>query len=173
MDGQMPMGAMPPKQEHHGMPGWIAIIVILALLAGGYWFWQQSGGAGGSTEEIAPGQTLTKAPRGRVIAGFPQEFLLEDGVAIAESASINYADSGTDLFSVSYLSKKSFEENIAAFRSYLEQNGWDITQMANPENEPVTNFYAYKGQAEVNITLALTDEGVAMTIAYVVHGQQQ
>lgn len=161
----------PMKKNHGGMVGGIVIIVILLLLA--FWFSGMSSpdAMTGDSREIAPGQILTDAPQGDVVAGFPKELLLEEGVATDQSYSITYTDGNMSQPVVTYRSAKALDENVDAYKSYLLLNGWSITHMASAQELPTTFFYAYKDSAEVNVTFASQEEGIMVTIAYVVRAQ--
>jgi hypothetical protein len=152
--------------EHHWGPSQIVvvIIVIVVLLILGFWLYGKTGtslpGAGTTTrpttEEIAPGQTLTHAAEGKIIAGFPKELLLEDGVSVSESYSIAYANDNVAQPAVHYTSHKSLAENVALFGDYFSASGWTVTQEADASATGVTSFYATRGEnEEVNVTLGV------------------
>ncbi len=158
------------KKTHGGLI--VTLAIILIALVAVLWFsdgniMQQTDGP----REIAPGQILTDAPDGTVIADFPTELLLEPGVATDSSYSIAYAGDNTSQPVVSYRSAKTLEENIAMYDVFLDTNGWDVTHHADANEAPATFFYAYKDNAEVNITLVSDASGVMVTIAYVLHQQ--
>ncbi len=151
------------------------LIILLLILVAALWLADKAPsalpGQQGTSQEIAPGQTLTEAAEGQVIAGFPEDFILEKGVTTDSSYSIAYADNNTSQPVASYRSKKTLEENVAAYGAYLALNGWMLTHAAESSARPVTFFYATKDTAEVNITFAEDTGGVMVTIAYVTRGE--
>lgn len=149
----------------------LAIIILLVALTGLLWLSDGGMQKTDGPREIAPGQILTDAPEGSVIANFPTELLLESGVTTDASYSIAYASDNTSQPVVSYRSAKTLEENIALYDVFLDTNGWNTTHHADANEAPATFFYAYKDNAEVNITFVSDASGVMVTIAYVLHQQ--
>lgn len=176
MDGTSPLGGIHypnqsaphvPPSSRVTMPTWVAVVLFVFILALGYWFWRNY--FAGTVRDIGSGQTLSEAPRGKVVAGFPKELIVEDDPTVRESYSISYAESNTKQPVVSYRSAKTLSENVSMFSDYLRSDGWRITHHANAEELPVTFFYAYKDLSEVNITMQSDDDGVLVTIAYAEH----
>ena len=157
------------KKSHGGLI--LGLVIIFLILLGLLWLSDGGMQQAGGPREIAPGQVLTEAPEGEVVGGFPTELLLEPEAATDASYSIAYADDNTTQPVVSYRSAKPLSENIASYKTYLEGNGWDIKQYADENVAPVTFFYAYKANAEVNVTFASDVSGVMVTISYVLHQQ--
>ncbi|MBP9771565.1 MAG: hypothetical protein KBD16_01430 [Candidatus Pacebacteria bacterium] len=172
---QSPSGVIRTEEVHHTKKSRgglvVGLVILLLILLALLWLsdggMQQTGGP----REIAPGQTLTEAAEGQVVGGFPTELLLEPEATTDSSYSIAYTDGNISQPVVSYRSAKTLGENVASYKTYLEGNGWNITHQADENVAPVTFFYAYKANAEVNITFASDVSGVMVTIAYVLHQQ--
>ena len=160
------------KKNRNGLVGGVIIVLLLLILL--VLWGMKAPTDGGKTEgprEIAPGEILTDAPDGEIINGFPRELILEEDITTDESYSIAYADENMSQPVVSFHSKKSLAENITGYRVYLETNGWNITHQADADEAPSTFFYAYKENAETNITFVTDASGITVTISYVLHQQ--
>lgn len=179
-------GMYQPKPSRSPRSTWMVWLILLVLiLVGVLWISGKTPrqivpGQRGESEEIAPGTTLTQAPEGKVVAGFPTELILESDVAAGDSYSIAYANDDIAQPVVSYTSKRTLQENIDAYGAYLALNGWNVSHEADASEDPVF-FYASKGSADVNITFAEeepveTMEGemvqhIKVTIAYLERGE--
>jgi hypothetical protein len=149
------------------------LVVLLLLLWAAFWLADKTPNVmkqGGTSQEIAPGQTLTQAPEGSIVEGFPSKLILEENVAATQSYTIAYTDGNITQPVVSYRSKKTLTENVAAYGAYLALNGWNVTHEADA-TETVTFFYATQGTTDINVTFAKDSEGVMVTIAYVTRGE--
>lgn len=112
-------------------------------------------------------ERITTAPAGEVVANFPKSLILEKGISIEQSYSINYQGGAVIQPVVKYISEKSMGDNVNEFKNYLTQNGWTITHEANP-NLAITFFSATKQSEKVNITLAVDriSQKITVTIAH-------
>ena len=105
--------------------------------------------------------------RPRLIAGFPAELLLEQDAVIDTSYSIEYGAQGMVMPVARYTSKLGFNQSVDGYRRLLVEKGWLIGKDGTVDEVPVTNFFATKDGAEVNITLSLQSAGNAVVeIAY-------
>ena len=139
------------------------VLVALAYLLGFV------GGERGETtiERVGPGQELTTPPQGQLVENFPNELLLEEGIALQDSYSIDYQYFDVEQPVVRYTSELDFTENVALFSDFFAANGWDVGKEADPAAESVTSFYAKKGGDEVNVTFILESGGVVVNISYI------
>ena len=137
----------------------IVVIGVVLIVGGGYWF----ANLRERTSELEDGTKVVSAPRGKVISGFPEEFLIETA-AVEESYRLQY-ESGVHQPVLVYASTRSFEENLDAFRDRLSQGGWIIIK--EDTSAPVGSLYGRKGQEDVNVTVTAKEEGVGVSIAYV------
>lgn len=139
----------------------IIIVIILILLALAYWQTHLRQ----KVTKIDDNQTLTTAPEGKTVSGFPADLIQEQNTAIGQSFGLNYKDSGISQPVVQYASKRGLEDNVVIYRQYLSNNNWLITHEANPNENP-TFFYATKDNSQVNITFVESNGQVNVTIAY-------
>jgi len=145
----------------------VGLVILVVLLFLGLWL-KDLEDARGVTEEIKPGQEITRVEQGRVVKNFPNEFLPKAGTVIQESYSISYTDKGVEQPVIRYISTESLADNVSAFATLLDEGGWDVVHEADADAEDVTFFYATSGLEEVNITLVAEDEGTMVNIAYVI-----
>jgi len=170
MEGDMntqEMGNIPaPMHEHHwGVKQTVWTIVVLVVLAlVGVWL-RGVIDTTHTTELIKPGQEITRIKDGLVIENFPSEFLIEDDVEVIESYSIAYSDELIEQPAVRYLSSLTLAENVSRFGDVLENGGWEVPQVANPESAGVTFFYATRGSHSVNITFVSSENGVEVSVS--------
>lgn len=133
-------------------------LVALAALVGGYLLYSNN-------KEYSQ----SKAPAGEVVVNFPKEFLLEKGVAVSESYSLDYSRSNLKQPVVEYISALNMTQNVVSFGGYLRKNGWTISREADPLKSS-TFFYASKEKNEVNITFSTEAGKVKVVISYLVRG---
>lgn len=166
-DMQMPRPAQQPSQpsmpprEHHYMTLVWGLIVLIIVVVGALWL------LGGKTERTfdANGNEIIHARAGEVITGFPAELLAEN-VTPEASYVINYEDEGRRLFQVRYISNLLYDENVALYKSKLDEAGWSFTRYPGSE-APVTNIGAVKDGAEVSVTVVFKPNAdVVVEIAY-------
>lgn len=159
-------------QIHLGL-WWLLVFVLLAL-AFVIWSKKNDGNlfkSSETVEDIGSGKTLVTSEEGKVISGFPRELLLERGVEVLKSYSINSSNDKTIQPVVEYYSELSLSENIIKFGSYLKENNWTIINEPKEENYPVASFYARKDNQELNLTFSVEEENSALKviISYVLH----
>jgi hypothetical protein len=141
-----------------------AVVVVLLLVAGVLWWFENYRE---STNELPSGSTLTTAPEGKVVSGFPMDLILEDDVKLSNSFRMDYAENKVSQPVVSYVSSKGYVENIEAYKAYLSAQGWEVSHEADASTGGTTFFYAKKGDAVVNITLTPKAEGgTSIVVAY-------
>jgi hypothetical protein len=157
----------PSSPSGHTKTAWVVVVILIVVLAAagvGYWYYQKME----MGREIAPGAHLTEVPQGQVVADFPQDLILEKDVPVTQSYRIDYADGNVKQPTASYVSRKSLQDNISAFRLYLTGNGWNLLQAGNSTENP-TSIYAVKDTAQVNILLTSIDSGTTQVdLAYAV-----
>lgn len=145
----------------------VAGVVGVLLLLGAYWVW------GPSREEVVTletGEVLRTAREGQIVRSFPRDLLLESGVDVEESYSLEYQEGVTQPV-IEYASTISLEENITRYRDHLLVNDWEIVQEASIGDAPITYFYATRDNEQVNITFTeASDYTVTVRISYVVEG---
>jgi hypothetical protein len=141
------------------------IVLVAAVVVGGFW-WMQGREI---VSEIAPGEALTTAQGNNVVSEFPQELILEKDAAVAASYRIDYSSTGVAQPVAVYDSKLTLEDNLATFRAYFAQNGWNLVQEGDVAQAPVTFIYARNDKADANVTFESAEDGkVRVTIAYFV-----
>lgn len=151
--------------EHHRAPLIWSLIVVAVVLAAGLWLLGQR--ADNMTTYDENGNAIVQSPEGQFAAGFPRELLLEEDATPEMSYTISYEGEGRELPVARYSSTLSYEENINEYRRLLVADGWTVLKDANSSEGDVTNFYATKDGAEVNITVAWEADGtVTIEIAY-------
>lgn len=117
-------------------------LVALVALVGGYMLFR-----GGGQPYV-----MTTAPKGDVVSDFPKELLLEKGVSVDNSYSLNYSGEGFTQPVVQYVSALNIAGNIGMFKQYLLANNWQIEHEADL-SQAITYFTAKRQTETVNITL--------------------
>jgi len=141
----------------------IGVVVVLVVVLG-YFAFRGTGGV----EVVAPGVEKRTAPEGGLVAGFPPELILEDGVELFESYSLSYTNDNVNQPAARYVSKLTLRENADMFRDYLEENGWTIVK--EQDSPGVSLIYGTKGETSVNVTFVERAEGVEVNIGYLTQG---
>lgn len=121
----------------------LVALVVLGAIAGGYLLFKSN----------QPPYTVTQATKGEVVADFPSGLMVEKGVTILDSYSLNYGAENLTQPVVTYISGWPMYKNIAEFGTYLKNNGWTVTHEADLLLKN-TFYYANKDNNDVNITLA-------------------
>lgn len=144
------------------------LVLLVALLGGGYWWYASRYQE--TSEVLDPQSIKVTAREGRIISNFPQELILEQGFTIEESYSVNYEGGKATQPVLKYVSQYDFGRNYEIVDKYLYDHGWDLAYQGLPDERPSTYFYAYRENAEINITLfERSDKKVVVNIAYVNH----
>ena len=169
VQNNMPENMAPAPAEHgNGVKqAVIGLVVVAVLLALGFWLFNI---VGTSTEEVSPGLIKTTAREGQVVAGFPSELLVEEGVAISESYTISYVDNDMTQPVVRYTSDFDLADNVSFYRSFFNNTeGWSIRRDADPEaSSNVTSIYAIGTEGDANVTFVGKEAGaVEVSVAYV------
>jgi hypothetical protein len=134
-----------------------AIVLGLLLVTFGFFFRSRQ-----AATPIGNGAAMTSAAKGTIVAGFPQDVILEKSAAVAASYRLDYAG-GRSQPVVVYLSARSVGENLLAFREYFIVNGWDLLQPGDLRVAPVV-VAAEKGGEQATITIqALGPAGARVT----------
>jgi len=129
---------------------------------------------GGSSPSYPPpsgpssGSTPVYAPQGELVAGFPTELILDTSAKTTQSYSINYSSS-TDQYTANFSSGQSMLALYGAYKTYLTQNGWTITNDMHSYTSS-RGLYATKGNADASA--AIVDQGATrqVTVTYLNHG---
>jgi|SRR3989344_685271 len=164
---------MPVEEKekiHSALKMLLALVIVLLVFV----VWSKGSGSALAPGEVASkidaDRILVEASAGSVITGFPEDFILEDGVEVSKSYSVNAVDGSTSQPVVEYDSALSLAENVANFKNYLEVNNWTVLNEADPASAPITSFYARKENKEVNITLNTDEDGaVSVVILFIEH----
>lgn len=143
------------------------IVIILLVLTGLYFLYARKFGE--KTEEIGGGNTKTTAEPGKIISDFPKELMIEPGATPTESYSVHYGNDKANQPVLSYVSKESFARNVELVANYLFSNGWQVKRAGSVAERPVTTFYAYRDDGEVNIAIFEDQARVNVSIAYLAH----
>src|SRR5690606_38402613 len=101
----------------------VAIVIILLAVAALFML-------SGARETITyddHGNQITHVASGLVVPSFPDRFLVENGVEVEESYTIDYADLGNLLSTARYTSNMSLEDNINAFGEIFVTEEWMVT----------------------------------------------
>lgn len=151
--------------------GLIVVVVLLAVVVY-FGVGVDRKKTGEQVTQLDSGDELVTAAQGAVVGDFPQELLLEDGVAVDSSYSMRYLDNGLTQPVVEYMSELTLEENIELFGTHFAAEGWMIEHIADSEDAPITYYYATRGNEQANVTfLEGPDYKVKVTLAYAVSGQ--
>jgi len=141
---------------------WPLLAAILVVAAGAVYFWK-------FYKKYVPTEqlyTITRAPKGEIVTGFPQDLLVEKNPVVEDSYSLAYSAGNLNQPVVTYVSNWPMVQNVAQFGAYLRNNGWTITHEADPFAKN-TFYYASKDNNDANITLSTEAEKVRVTISYV------
>ena len=150
----------PPAKKSFGKKiGLLAILMI--VLVGALWLITSMSG-----NKLLSDPFVDVAPQGEAVKDFPAALLPEDNPFIELSYSVAYEDAGKDFPVVTFNSTKDYEATIDEYRRILVADGWLVLKDGSVEETPLTNFYATKGGAEVNITVEDKEAAPLVTIAY-------
>jgi hypothetical protein len=134
--------------------GIVAIIVI--VLVSLFWFLPKKAGA--------PGIPLF-APDGQVVAGFPQDLLLDSGGSITKSYSIPNGAT-TSQYTVEWISSSSPSSLLAGYLIYFSGNGWRIINQSSDAG-PVQSVYAASASGTANLSITSQGFGSDAVLSYV------
>lgn len=149
---------------------WIIIIVLvlIALVAylGGQDAIQDDGNGGDMTEEIAPGERLTRAQEGDAIESFPREFLPFENITLENSYEIGYENDGVNQPVVEYTVDVPLGDVASTYRSMLIEGNWTITSDILADDGTAAFLYAKKDNDDVSITMSPDGESTHVIASY-------
>lgn len=129
----------------------ILTVVVLLLIAGGlYYYWLSR-----TPSTVAPQVTTAS---GSLIAGFPQQFILESGVHPNESSISNYPG-GSKFWTASYISQLSPSEILKLYSNYFGFIHWKVTQSTN------SAIFAQNNNVQVNVSARNSSSGTEVLLS--------
>ena len=145
----------------------VAIVAVVVIVVVGAIIWKSvRSGITEETRDLGDGRTLNfNYDRAEIVPDFPQDLILDDGPKVRNSFTIEDIANGVTQSTTQYKASGTLEENIAVFSADLEENGWFITNDANPTVSP-TFIYAIRDNEEVNVTFDDSGLKVSVTVAY-------
>jgi len=143
----------------------IALIIVILLALVGYFGYRAFNGE--VRTSVGDRQTLVTPKEGKVVSGFPREFLLGEN-EIDDSYRIEYEDSGISQPTARYYLSRPLTESINAFGELLLAEEWTVVTEPSYDATGPTNFYATRGDEEINITMEPNAGGTDVVISYVV-----
>ena len=129
----------------------VVVIVVFALV------WKP----GSATPE---GPAPMRAPAGQIVAGFPQQLVLDSSAQVNNSYSLNYAS--TTQYTTQVNSSSSVSASFASYQSYFNANGWTILNLSQ-SSPTVQGLYATNATAAATVTIVTEGSGSQVTITYV------
>ncbi len=140
----------------------IAVIVVAAIIVYAFFF-------GPAKPPLSSG-TISYAPAGQLIAGFPTDLILGDVSATQESYGIAYSTS-TQQSTATFLASGSAKDSVGtlfnAYELYFYHNGWQITGHATAVSTAL-GMTATKGNATANVTIVQQSATSSkVTVSYV------
>lgn len=157
-----------PETSGKGMSPIALIVIVVILLIVGAWFMLSKRDTTVTYDDH--GNPITHVAPGSVVETFPQRFLVEEGVTVAESYTIDYANVGNFLSTARYTSAMSLEDNINAFGEIFVTEEWMVTVEPDYEATGTTNFYAIKGNEHINVVFVPGEAGVEVIISHSLQG---
>ena len=141
---------------------WVGgVIVVVALATGIVWHFY-----GNATKEATSGPVAVHAPSGQLVAGFPQELVLDDAARVSDSYSVNYSSS-TNQYTAEWTSSSTLASLYAKYQSYIATNGWTITNHA--DYPAYKNIFASNSakNAGMNVIITSQGSGTKVSLTYV------
>jgi hypothetical protein len=133
--------------------GVVAVIVILVVAV----VWKPK-----SATPVTTGPT--HAPAGQIVAGFPQQLVLDSNAQVDTSYALNYAS--TTQYTTQINSSSSVSTTFASYQKYFQSNGWTILNLSQ-SSPTVQGIYATNATAGVTVTIVAVGQGSQTTISYV------
>ena len=138
---------------------WVGVVVVVIIVAL-FFVWKPTP----APAPIPPG-TPVFAPKGQIVAGFPQNLIIDPSAQISGSYTINYTTS-TNQYTAGWNSSSSLLVETAAYQQYLQANGWSVTP--NPVREStIRALSALKDGESVLVNIITQGKGSQVTVTYV------
>lgn len=140
-----------------------AILVVIFILA----FVARNSGVPptGQQPKSPTGVSPTYAPKGKLVAGFPKELILDNAARVSNSYSINYSAS-LNQYTAEWNSSSSMVTLYASYKEYLSKHGWRIVNQ-NTRNASWRGVYATNGTHDANVAIVSKGSGAQVIISYV------
>jgi len=136
--------------------GIVIVVVIVVLL----FVWKPT-----KAPTVVPPGTPVHAPQGQVVAGFPQNLILDNAAQVGNSYSVNYSSS-TNQYTAAWNSSSSLTVETAAYQKYLQANGWKVTP--NPVRQATIRALSASNSAAILlVNIVAQGTGSQVTVTYV------
>ncbi|MGC9599334.1 MAG: hypothetical protein ABSE18_03040 [Minisyncoccia bacterium] len=135
-----------------------AAIILYAYLYGPSW----------PTSPQATGPAPVHALQGQVVAGFPQDLILDSGAQVNNSYSVNYSSS-TNQYTVQWNSSSAVARIYNDYLAYFPTHGWTVTNRFTTRPD-LRGLYAVNASssASANVTIAVQGAGSEVSVSYAV-----
>ncbi len=138
---------------------WVGgVIVVVACIAYVVWYFSAAGN-GGTIGSV------TTAPPGQLVAGFPRDLILDNAAQVGNSYSIDYSSS-TNQYTAEWVSSSSISSLYSAYAQYFAANGWSVVN-SSTQTPTFYNLYAVTSTADANVVMGTGADGLDVTISYV------
>jgi hypothetical protein len=150
-----------PEKYRRALP-WIGVAVVIVIVA--VWLVVWYGNRANAPQGGAASPTPVYAQKGQIIAGFPQELILDSAAQVTNSYTINYSAS-LNLYTAAWNSSTSMSSLYASYKSYLSANGWTIVNKSE-DNSALRAVAATNGTHDMSVVITPRGKGSQVTIAY-------
>jgi hypothetical protein len=131
-------------------------IVVIAIIFGIAWHF---------TKKSVTGPVAVHAPAGHIVAGFPQQLVLDTNIQVSNSYSINYSAT-TNQYTAEWNSSTTASIVYNDYLNYFKKNSWTITNQAT--SSEAYGIYADNASSTVFMLAFPDGKGSKVTITYLV-----
>lgn len=96
---------------------------------------------------------VNKVDSSKLPTMFPADIPLEEGAEVDQNYNATSDDGGTQA-TRSFVTQKSFDENITIYKEYMQKNGWDI-QISKAPDETSRVLVGMKGLSQLQVSMAI------------------
>jgi hypothetical protein len=132
----------------------VAVVLILVIALVWWLFWG---------EYNSPHAAF--APSGKLVSGFPKEFVLDSAAIVGKSYTIGYAYN-LNQYTANWTSSSSIDDLYNQYVNYFVSNGWTITN-SSTNMATFRGVYAVTSTADANVVITSGKDGLKVTVSYV------
>ena len=154
------------KQILWGVVAAVIVVVLVFVFSGGGSDSDSGSQTTDQAELVQPAeeQRIIQQTDEQVLADFPEGFPVEEGAQNTNSFKFIPANSLEEQSTMSYTSQRTLDENAIIFKSFMDENGFEIIN--EETDEDFRFFYATKDGNDLSVTIEELVGQVQVSVSY-------
>jgi hypothetical protein len=142
----------------------IAVAIVVAVRFSGQPTANNTAVQNSESQKISDKERAVLVDKGTIVAALPPGLPIEAGVASTTSYKYTPANSADQESVITYVSKKTMEDNMKIFKDYLAASGFSV--MNKIETKEFANYLAIKDKNQLSVYISTQNKIVQVSIRY-------